>query len=161
MSYSSKRNIVSMILGILLIAAYIVYALGGTSPAPEDLKSWAVAMLVFIGISVVIIIVIQILFHITFAIGIAIKEQESDEKKIGRIISSLMLEDEREKLIGLKSSHVGYVCAGLGFIVALVALVLDISILFALHVLFGSFAIGLLIEGGVSVYLYERGFRNG
>ena len=157
MSYSSKRTIVSMVAGILLFTTYVVYALGGKAPEPEALKSWAVVMLVFIGISVTVQIIIQILFHIALAIGITIKEKEHDDKKIERIMSVTMLEDEREKLISLKSAKFGYICAGFGFIAALVTLAFGLSTLFALHIMGGSFAAGSLIEGSASVYFNEKG----
>jgi low affinity Fe/Cu permease len=161
MSYNSKRTIVSMVAGGVLSAAYIVYALGSHAPAPEDLKAWAAAMLIFIGIGVAAVIVIQILFHIAFAIGIAVKERERDDEKIERIISSSMTEDERERLIGLKSDRIGYACAGIGFVAALAALAFGMSTLTALHILFGASAAGSLTEGGISIYLYEKGVRNG
>jgi len=161
MTYSSKRTVVSMAAGIILITAYIVYALGRTSPESGDLKSWALGILVFIGISVAVQIVIQILFHIAYAIGIAVKEGENDDKKIGRLLSSSMVEDEMYKLISLKSSHVGYICAGAGFVVALVALALEMPAVVALHVLFGSCAACSLVEGSVSIYLHEKGVHSG
>ena len=157
MSYSSKRTIVSMTIGILSFTAYLIYALGGRAPAADALKSWAAAMLVFIGISVAVQIIIQILFHIALAIGITIKEKEHDDKKVERIMSVTMLEDEREKLISLKSAKFGYIFAGFGFIAALVTLVFGFSTLFALHIMGGSFAAGSLIEGGASVYFNEKG----
>jgi hypothetical protein len=157
MSYQSRRTVVSLIAGAMLIAAYVIYALGSHAPAPDDLRSWATAMLVFIGIGVGALIVIQILFHIAFAIGTAIKERENNDAKIERIIASSMVEDEREKLIDLKSGHIGYVCAGLGLVAALAALALGMSALFALHILFGSFAVASLAEGCANVYLHERG----
>ena len=157
MSYSSKRTIVSMVAGILLFTTYVVYALGGRAPVQEALKSWAVVMLVFIGISVAVQIIVQILFHIALAIGITIKEKECDEKNIERIMSVTMLEDEREKLINLKSAKFGYIFAGFGFIAALVTLVLGLSTLYALHIIFGAFAAGSLIEGSASVYFNEKG----
>jgi hypothetical protein len=150
-----------MAAGGALAAAYAVYALGSHAPAPEDVKSWAAVMLIFIGVGAVALIVIQILFHIAFAIGVAVKERESGDENIERRISSSMFEDEREKLIGLKSARIGYSCAGAGFAAALAALAFGMSVLPALHILFGAFAAGSLIEGGASVYLYERGVRNG
>jgi hypothetical protein len=161
MSYNSKRTIVSMVAGGVLSAAYIVYALSSHAPAPENLKAWATAMLIFIGIGVAAVIVIQILFHIAFAIGIAVKELEGNDEKIERIISSSMTEDERERLISLKSARIGYACMGIGFVAALVVLAFGMSILIALHILFGMSAAGSLVEGCVSVYLHERGVRNG
>jgi len=161
MSFNSKKTIASMAAGVILIAAYIFYALSERSPAPEDLKSWAIAMLVFIGISVAAVIVVQVLFHVAAAIRIAVKEQEKDDKKIEKNLSSLMVEDERDKLINLKSSRVTSVFAGIGFIAALVGLAFGISSVFALHILFGSFSVGCIVEGFVSVYFYEKGVRNG
>ena len=161
MSYSSKRTIASIAAGAVAIAAYIIYALSERSPAPEDLKAWAITMLVFIGIGVALVIVIQILFHIATAIGIAAKEPGCDDKEIERNISSLMVEDERDKLINLKSSHAGYILAGIGFIAALAGLAAGISSVFALHILFGSFAAGSLVEGLISVHFYEKGVHSG
>jgi hypothetical protein len=161
MSFNSKRIIVSTVAGFLLVAAYTIYALGEYSPAPEDLKAWATAMLCFIGISVIAVIVIQILFHIAAAVGIAVKERECDDKEIEKNLSSLTTEDERDKLINLKASHIGYILAGIGFVSTLIALVLGISSVLALHILFGALFIGAIIEGIVSVYYYEKGVRNG
>ena len=161
MSYKSKRNLVNMIAGVLLIIGYTIYALGMASPAPDDLKRWAVTMLIFIGTSVAVMIVIQILFHIGLAIGIAVKEKENDDKRVERIIESSMYEDERDKLINLKSSHIGNVCAGVGFVAGLIALALGISAVVALHVIAGAFAVGSIIEGCVNIFLDERGVWNG
>ena len=161
MTYSSKRTILTMVSGVLLIIAYGVYALGGSAPAPADLKSWALSMLVFIGIGVILTIIIKILFYIGLSIRISVKENERDSKKIHRIMKSLMLEDERDKLIGLKSAHVGYICAGVGFIMALALLAFGIQAVAVLHVIFGSFAAGSIAEGILGVYLHERGVRNG
>ncbi len=161
MTYQSKRAIASMATGILLLATYVVYALEKHSSGPDSLRSWAIAMLAFIGIAVITQIIVQILFHIAFSVGIAVKERECDEKKIDRIISSSMVEDEMEKLISVKSARIGYICAGVGFVAALAALAFGASDVFALHFLFGAFAAGAITEGGVSIYYHERGVRNG
>ena len=160
MTYNSKSILVSMGAGVLMAAAYIVYALGGSAPAPDDLKAWAIAMLIFTGACIVAGIIIQILFHIGLAIGIAIKEGE-DDRNIERIIASSAVEDEMKKLINLKSSRVGYVCSGIGFLAALAVLALGMRAITALHIIFASIAVGSLIEGCFSVYLHERGVHNG
>ena len=155
MSYSSKRTIVSIVAGVLLTITYIIYALGDAAPAPENLKGWAAAMLIFIGIGVAAIIVIMILFHIAFAIGIGIKQRS--DKDIKRIMAVTVAEDERDKLVELKSNRIGQVFSGLGFVATLVALACGVSNVFALHILFGATAIGALAGGGVSIYYHERG----
>jgi hypothetical protein len=149
-----------MTAGVLLLAAYIIYALGKQAPEQGSLKSWAIVMLVFIGIGIAALILIQILFHIVFSIGIAVNDPEGDGKNIERIISSSMVEDEMDKLISLKSAHAAYICAGIGFIAALAALAFGAGAVFALHILFGSFAAGSTLEGGMSVYCYEMGLKN-
>ena len=161
MTYSSKRTVASIVMGLLVSAAYMIYAIFGNSPESGDLKSWAMTMLVFIGIGVVAAIMIEIIFYIAGTIGIAIREREQDEKKVQRTVSSLMLEDEMEKLIRLKSAHIGYIFAGVGFVAALVTISFDWSAVFALHMLFGSFVIGSIAEGVMKVYYYENGVRNG
>ena len=161
MQYTSKKTLINMGAGILLLAAYGVYALGDASPAPDDIKSWALAILVYIGVCVAAVIVIQILFHIAFAVGVSVKEKDRDDKTVKRIIESSILEDERDKLINLKSSHIGYACAGFGFVIGLIALALGITAVAALHIMAGAFALGSIIEGCVSVYYHERGVGNG
>jgi len=161
MSFNSKKTVASMAAGVLMMLAYIIYALGQGSPATSDLKSWAVTILVFIGISMAVIIVVQILFHIATAIGIAVKEQERDKTELDRRISSLTMEDERDKLISLKSSHISAIVAGAGFVAALVCLACGASAVVALHVIFGSCAAGSIAEGIASVFFYEKGVNNG
>ena len=161
MTFGSKRTLASMIAGIALYAAYIVYSLSRNAPEPDNLRSWAKVMLVFIGIGVVLVVIIQILFHVIAAIGIAVKERDFKGKKIDRIISSSMVEDERDKLISLKSAHIGYIAAGIGYVAALAALALGVEALYALHILFGSFGAASLIEGTLSIIYYEKGVGNG
>ena len=161
MSYISKRTLCSIGVGILLLIFYVIYALGAASPAMDDLKSWAVAILIYIVVCIAAGIVVQIVFHIVFAIGITVKEKGIDDKKVERIIKSSMVEDERDKLISLKSSHIGYSCAGFGLVAGLVALAVGISTVVVLHIVAGTFALGSIIEGCVSIYLNERGVQNG
>lgn len=160
MSYNGRKTIVSIVAGAVLVVAYIIYALGEHSPTPDDLKSWALVMLTFIGISVVAVIVIQVAFHIAAAIWLAVKTQETYDKDIERNLSSMMVEDERDKLINLKSAHIGYILTGIGFVAALAGLAIGVSGVIALHVLFGTFAIGCIVEGLAMLYFYEKGVRN-
>ena len=161
MSYTSKRTIVSMLAGVLVIAAYVIYALGASSPAPDNLKSWSVVMLIFIGIGVAANVVIQILFHILFAIGVAVRERESSDSEIEREIAASVVEDERDRLIGLKSARVGYAVTGSGVVIALAALALGNTAVLALHIIIGACAVGSIFEGCAGVYFHERGVRNG
>jgi len=160
MSYNSKKTIASMVAGVVLVVAYIIYALGGSAPAPDDLKAWAVSMLIFIGIGVAVTIVIMILFHIAFAIGVAIKEKvqgnEPDEN-VERIVKSSMVEDERVKLIERKSNRVEHTFAGVGFVGMLFVLACGTSVVAALHIMLGAICGGMLIGGCINIYYHERG----
>jgi hypothetical protein len=49
----------------------------------------------------------------------------------------------------------------MGFIAALLSLAFGMPAVFALHILFGTFAAGSIIEGFVSIYYYEKGVHNG
>ena len=161
MSYGSKKTIASMAAGILLFIGYTLYALRKQAQGMGGIAAWATTILAFIGISIAAVIVIQILFHILLAAGTAAKQPGSSDKEIGKALEITMAEDEMDRLISLKSERIGYICAGLGFIGVLLSLSLGASPVFALHLLLGAFGAGSLLEGGVSVYLYERGVRNG
>ena len=63
MSYQEKRTITTIITGLLVLAAYCLYAFNPvrmSTLTPGDLKPWAVSMLIFIGIGVGASIIIQI-----------------------------------------------------------------------------------------------------
>ncbi len=169
MSYQEKKTLVTIATGIIILIAYIAlilpkYAVGVNS---EDLKFWASTILSFIGISVVVIIVVQILFHILFSVSIAvsesvkgaIKDESVDDKSIiDRKIKIEMVEDERDKIIELKATRIGYSFTGLGVAIALFSLVFDYSPAIMLNILFLSYLIGSLIEGFVQLFYYRKGY---
>jgi hypothetical protein len=164
MSYQNKRTITSMITGAFVLAAYCIYAFGkyqSGGVATDDWKFWAVTMLIFIGVGIAASIIIQIIFHIIMSIAIAIQERNCDDKDINKIIEANMVEDEMDKLIGLKSSRVGFIFAGIGFVAGLAALIMNYSPAVMLNILFLSFNIGSLFEGFASLHYYRKGVRNG
>jgi hypothetical protein len=164
MSYQSKKTVTSMVGGALVLAAYCIYAFGRYSSgaiAEGNLKFWAGTMLVFIGIGVVGIIILQIMFHIALSIGIAVKDRACDEKEIDKRIEATVIEDEMDKLIELKSSQIGFVLAGVGFVGALILLVLGHSTVVMLNVMYLSFLVGSLMEGAASLYFYGKGVSSG
>ena len=147
-----------MIAGEVLTIAYIIHALGKNAPPHGDISMWALTILVFIGISIIAVIVIQILFHIIYGVSVAVKEQKQDDKEVERIIESESKEDEMDRYISLKASHVGYIFAGIGFIAALAGFAFfDSSAVVALHIMLGALFIGNFVEGCISIRFYERG----
>ena len=168
MSYKVKSTIVSMVTGVLLMAVYVIYAAGKVNAgaaALDDMKFWAWAILTFIGIGIAAMIVIQIVFHILLAIGKAVQEQvksgKVDDREIERALELDMVEDEMDKLISLKSMRVGYAIGGLGFIAALVSLVMGHPAAVMLNILFGAFYFGSLVEAIAQLMYYRRGIKNG
>jgi len=164
MSYQEKRTVVSIISGIVILAAYCLYAFSPTRLAalpPGDLKPWASAMLVFIAIGIAVTIVIQIVFHILLSIALAvqakIENQQCDDEDIERTIQREMVEDERDRQIDLKSMRIGFAVAGVGFVGALFSLVFNYSPVVMLNILYLSFSAGSLLEGAGQLYYYRKG----
>jgi len=167
MSYQAKRTIVSIITGAAVLAAYCIYAFGpGRAGAlvSSDLRFWAITMLKFIGIGIAVTIVIQIVFHILLSVSVAIKKKIQDEncadEDIEKSIGAEMVEDEMDKLIELKSTRVGFIFAGIGFVAGLFSLVLNYSPVVMLNIIFISFSLGSIVEGFSQLYYYRRGIRN-
>ena len=164
MSYQEKRTLSNIFTGIVILAAYCIYAYGqyqSGAAAPDDLKFWAILMLKFIAFGVVAAIVIQIVFHILLSVGVAVKKTiqdgQADDKEIEREIKAEMVEDEMDKLISLKASMVGFIIAGIGFASGLISLAFDYPPFVMLNILFISFSAGSLIEGFVQLYFYRKG----
>jgi hypothetical protein len=160
MSYKSGIKLINVIVAVAMLFVYVIYASGSGAPDQNDLREWALTVLKFIAAAVVATIVMQILYHIVLSAKLAVKEGK-DDNGIEREIASLAKEDEMDKQIGMRSERAGYICVGIGFLVTLLALVFDASAVTALNIMFGAFVIGGIIEGSISVYLYERGVRNG
>lgn len=161
MSYQEKRTIANIIAGVLVLAAYCIYVFGKYQSGVVDggdLKFFAGAMLLYIGIGIVATIIIQIVFHIVLAISVAIKEK-CDESAIEKSMESV--EDEMDKLIGLKSKSIGFIIFGIGFVAALVSLVLDFPPAVMLNIIFLSCSLGSLGEGFLSLHYYKKGIKNG
>lgn len=164
MSFQEKRTTSTMLSGIIMIAAYIIYVSNKVKAgllAADDLRGWALAMLTFIGIGIVITIIIQILFHISmsvsYAVGSKIQNQDCDETDIEKTIKLEMVEDERDHLVSLKANQIGFAVAGCGFVAALLALVFNASPAVMMNIAFAGFFVGSFIEGAAQIYYYRRG----
>lgn len=164
MSYPEKRTGATLFSGILILAAYCLYAFNPARLAaltPGDLKPWASTMLIFIAIGIAVTIVIQIVFHILLSISLAVRakieNQQSDDADIERNIRREMVEDERDKQIELKSVRIGFTVAGFGVVAGLLSLVFNYSPVVMLNVVYLSFAVGSLLEGVGQIYYYRKG----
>lgn len=172
MSYQETRTGASIFSGILVLAAYCLYAFNPARMAalpPGDLKPWAATMLIFIAIGIGAAVVIQVVFHIFYSVGLAVRssvenaarggevDEKGIEKDIEKAIHREMVEDERDRQIELKSMRIGFIVAGVGFVSALLALVFNYSPVVALNIVYLSFLGGSLLEGAGQLFYYQRG----
>jgi uncharacterized membrane protein len=164
MSYQEKKSIVLILSTILILTIYCIYSFGKYQSgvmAADDLKSLAITMLIFIGAGIVAMIVVQILFHIFLSIGIAFKESinknECDDLEIEKRIELEMVEDERDKQIQRKATNIGFAVVGVGFIAALLSLVLNATPFVMLNIIFISFYLGSICDNISQFYFYRRG----
>ncbi|MBC8555472.1 MAG: hypothetical protein H8D23_38140 [Candidatus Brocadiales bacterium] len=164
MSYQEKKTITTMFTGFVLLVIYCFYAWNKYTAhaAPiEDLAYWARLILIFLVIEICAMIVIQILFHILFSIGIAVREKihnpETKDKNIDSIINQEMVEDERDKLIEMKSMRWGFVLVGISFGASLITLAAGVPTLVMLNIMFIAFNLSSVLDGSVQLYYLKRG----
>lgn len=147
MSYQERQNIVNMISGVLIttIYAWIIYQkqLEGSIDLTKDFSTWGIVFLIFIGVSVVARIIIMIIFHIINAI--ATREED------------VPAEDERDKLIKLKSTRNSYYVFTSGFTMSIIALALGMPVywLFIVFVITGL--ISEIVDNSSQIYYYRKG----
>jgi len=164
MSYQEKKTVVTMITGILLLAAYCIFAFGKVQAglaAADDLKFWAGTILAFIGISIVANIIIQIAFHIAMAISYGVKQHKEtgdcDEASFNRHFRTETTEDEMDKMISLKSSRVSFVCAGIGFGAGLAMILFGAAAATLINAVYIGFSLGTIAEGIAQLRFYRKG----
>ena len=95
-------------------------------------------------------IIASILTNIVLSIVYAIRTRTNTTERF--------IEDERDKLIGLKGTRTSYITYSLGVLVALLSFVFGQSplVMFSLIIFFGLVA---QIAGDITqIYLYRRGF---
>lgn len=145
MPYQEKQNIVNIVSGLLIAAIYgwIIYQryLQGRFDLTEDFKAWGVVFLIFIGVSIVARIVIYIIFHIINVI--ATREED------------IPVEDERDRLIQLKSTRNSHYTFIIGFTLAFLALAVGMPV-YGIFIAFVSFGLLAEIIDNVSQIYYSR-----
>jgi hypothetical protein len=167
MSYQEKRTMVTLLVGLVVLVSYLIFVITRYQNGIIDvnnLKYWASTMLIFIGIGIGLTIITQILYHILFSIGFAIKEKiknpDLSDQEIESSIKSFMVTDEMDRLVELKSLRIGFIAAGLGFVLGLILIMSGYSAALMMNTLFISFNLGSLFEGLMQLYYYKRGIKN-
>lgn len=122
MTYQESRSLTNIFSTIIITGVYalIVYQryLNGTVDTTDVFRFWALAILIFIPISIVARIIILIIFSIGNSVVQTAKGEE---------IENVDFVDERDKLIELKATKISLIIFSLGFIFALVTQVANMS----------------------------------
>ena len=145
MSYQERRALVALFGTISINAVYLSYMLPRQpiedAYSPEVFRFWGGFFLVLILVSIIFEIILTIVFSILNTI--ATREAEPD------------ITDERDKLIELKASRNSFYAFTIGFLVAMIALVLDMppSTMFLVMMLGG---VGSQIVDHLSAFWFYR-----
>jgi hypothetical protein len=153
MSYQESKSLTNMLSSILITGIYalIVYQryLNGMVEITNVFKFWAIIILIFIPVTIIARIVIMIIFTI---IHTAVQTARGEE------VDNIDFVDERDKLIELKATKISLIIFTLGFILALVTQVINMSD----HLFFITLAIFMVITEIASELLtiiyYRKGF---
>jgi len=151
LAYQESKSAVSMGSGVVIFLVYFGIVLGRYQGLPIEvvgdtdamLRFWAKAMLIYIPITVAVRIVLMILFTIVYRIA----EGEDPPE----------FEDERDKLIELKVGRVGQAIFMLGFVGAMVPIVVGMSVSAMFLVLVISGVISEVVQETARIVMYRRG----
>lgn len=147
MPYRERMNIVNILSGVLITSLYawIVFQrhLDGRFDLSQDFRAWGKIFLIFIGVSIVSRIIIMIIFHILNAIA----TRDTD----------IPVEDERDKVVKLKSTRNSYYFFSMSMMVGFLLLAIGMPV-YGLFIVF--IVTGLaseIIDNGSQIYYYRKG----
>lgn len=147
MSYQEKKTLVNMISSVLIFSIYSIYVYSkytaGGDELAFDLHFWAKAFLILIPVSIVARIIIAILFVIIY--------------KITTMEDIPNFEDERDKLIELKALRSSNWVFIVGFFLAMVSQVMDMTpaTMFVIIAVFGL--LSEMVDNISRLYFYKKG----
>jgi hypothetical protein len=150
MSYQ-ERNITVSLTSYLLILGYFLFNIfqmqqaGGLVQA-EVFSLWVTIIIV----TIIVNIICSILANIVLSILHAIRTQSDEEERF--------IEDERDRLIGLKGMRASYITFSIGVLISMLTFVFGQPglVMFSLIIFF---SLAAEIVGDISqIYLYRRGF---
>jgi len=149
MSYQERRSLVSIATTLIVSAIYLSYMLGrfpGGDASTEDLlRYWGAVILISIPVLILVTIFVTILFVILNTIA----TREGEPK----------ITDERDKLIELKSSRNGLYVFTVGFMLAMMPLLINLPVSTMLSAMFLTlYGAGMLssLVSDLSQFLYYR-----
>ena len=150
MSYQEKNITVSLVSHLLIVVYYLVNLFqmqqAGGLVSTKVFSLWAI---VIVG-SIIVNIIGSILTNILLSIVHAIKTRSEQEERF--------IEDERDKLIGLKGSKVSYIAFSIGVLIAMLSFAFGQPPLVMFSLLILSSILAEIIGNLSQLYLYRKGF---
>lgn len=159
MSYNEKKAFGGLGTMLLVIVGYCIYAFGSYNNKNienDNIKFWAGAVLFFILIGVIITVITQIVIYVGEYLILS-KEKNQSKKSIKNKMKTISCTDEMDRLIELKTAKISYAFTGIGFVAAMIAVVLGSSIAVMINILFFSMCFGGFCEGVAIIYYYKVG----
>ena len=150
MSYQEKSIAVSLVSHLLIVVYYLVNLFqmqqAGGLVSAKVFNLWALVI-----VSTIIVNIIgNILTNILLSIVHAIKTRSEHVEKF--------IEDERDKLIGLKGNKVSYIAFSLGVLASMLTFAFGQPPLVMFSLLILSSILGEIIGDISQLYLYQKGF---
>ena len=150
MSYQEKNITVSLVSQLLiggyyLISLFQMYQEGALVAA----RVFRLCAIVIIA-AIIVNIVASILTNIVLSIVHAIKTQAKEEERF--------IEDERDKLIGLKGTKASYITFSIGVLLSVLAFAFGQPPLMMVSIIVLSGIVAEIIGDISQIYLYRRGF---
>ncbi|AZN38341.1 hypothetical protein [Paenibacillus albus] len=147
MTYQEKKSIVSIVAAILITGLYSAFKYAHYPAEELDAEAlyhyWGAFVLVLLLVSILAHIVISIVFNIVFRVT-------TREKEPG-------FADELDKLIELKSNRNGFFVFILGFLLAMVSLVLNKPISNMFIILITAGFLSDITGSATKLYHYRKG----
>lgn len=149
MNYETKNIYAGIASTAIIFTIYYIVVSGmyaaGRFEGPEGTALLGKAILALMGGGILVHIIMMILASIVFAI--ILRDSE---------LSSVV--DERDKLIELRGLRVSYHVFGAGYVAAMVAMAMGVSVFWVFNLLLAFCALSTLTEAVVRLALYHRGF---
>jgi hypothetical protein len=147
LTYQEKKSIVSLISTILIFGSYYLYMYPqfpeGTQESTETFHFWGSFVLMLMLVSIIAHIIISIIFNIIFRITTREKEPK--------------FADELDKLIELKANRISFFVFIIGFLFAMVSLVIDQPSQAMFMILIASGFLSDLTGSITKLYHYRKG----
>lgn len=149
MSYQEKTVVVSLFSYLLIWGYYLLNILQMYQAGnPNSTKVFGLWVTVIV-LSIIVNIVANILTQVLTAILYAIKNGSDKVEK--------MVEDERDRLIGLKGTKVSYIVFSVGVLIAMLSFVMNQPPLVMFNLLIFFSIVAELVGSLFQLVLYRRG----